>query len=256
MTISVRSSSQTRTFSRIAVIVLVSAFVSSGGKAAAGFVTYDFAGSITSTTQFKASLPTGVTVGSTYTGTLTFDDSVPGGNPGTPNGDDYHLNAITELTVRIGSDTYSLANILRQYGGVSQQAIIVADNIPYTGGNLVDQFSSVGYSADYSIASHHKYTVLTLDLYEAGPNPSALVSNSSVGLNLDLAKFTTIHSINFEDSDVNSLTSADNSRLAFVGSLTSLQLRAVPEPSSILALGIGTLGLLGYGWRRCFWRLA
>jgi len=238
-----------RTFT-IALPVLIAVFVSQGRSASAGLVTYDFAGSITSTTQFNASLPTGLTVGDTYTGSFTFEDSTPAGNPGAPYGYDYHLNALTDLTVHIGSITYSLSNILRHYSGGSQNTVVVAPKIPYTGGNLSDQFNANGYSYDYSNASHHLYTVLSFSLYDVEPNPDALVSNSLVGLNLDLSKFVAIHSINFEDSDINSLTGADNSRLAFTGSVTSLQLEAVPEPSSIVMLGLGALGILGYGWRR------
>ena len=239
-------------FMRVAIVAVAFAFA--GGSASAGQITYDFAGTIVPTAQFNSSLPSGVQVGNPYTGTLIYDDSVPGDVnqiPDTPGHQFYHLGALLELTVQIGTATFSATNARSQYENHLHPGmpVIVVDNYPIPG-QLQDQISAIGGSYDYSDSSHHKYTVFGLDLYEKSANPTALTSSSLIGLNLDLANFTTIAAINFLDWDLNSITNADNSKLAFTGSSTSLELHAVPEPSSIVIVCTGTLGLLVYRSRR------
>ena len=92
--------------------------------------------------------------------------------------------------------------------------VIVANNYAYPGGDPRRSIQREWMPrSTIQVLRITEFVVLSFDLYDVEPNPTALSSNALAGINLDLAKFTTQATINFEDSDFNSVTGGYNSEV-------------------------------------------
>lgn len=193
--------------------------------AAAGPITFDFAGSVTSVVP---ALSGTFSPGDTFSGSYTFESTTPDADP-SPGG--FYAGAIIGLTFTIGPYTGTLG--LCSSGPCD---IFVQDN---------------GFGPCASVDCYF------LNVIPSGPSVAGVIPTSfQIGLNdftglafssdalpltpPDLSLFLPFFGVNF-----------DSFAFGVEGSITSFTLASpVPEPSTLLLLAAGIAGLTAYGWRR------
>jgi hypothetical protein len=203
------------------------------GEAKADLVTYVFSGSIIS-----ESGPAPINVGETFSGAISYDDSVPDQYIG-PDSDtvgDYHPSLNVQLTIG-DSVNYVIEN---QYSTIQ----LIDNNItlapPFVQNVYSAQVSSAYISVDDSveilIASQ-----TTLPSMPSGPLTSILLQ----GLVVNLQDAPSFREINFTHSD----SINPNNDYVFRGQLDSIT--ATPEPSTLTTAALGIMTVLGgYWWHR------
>jgi hypothetical protein len=212
----------------------------SAASARAGTVTYNFGGTVSSAYTDNVSLPTNVTTGAAFTGTLVYDDSAPVSSSSSIF-NAYDTSLLT-LNVNIAGTAFTSSTILSKYTEGSETYIELITNDP-TGSQLRDSFIVAAGSYNYNDPNNQQNTAISLSLNDIEANPTALASDVLAGTTLDLSKFISGAQLQISDTSTNS-GSSYNYATDIVGNITSLSMSSVPEPSSII---MGLLSLASFG---------
>jgi len=196
--------------------------------AQAAVVEYIFGGVVSSKSVYGSlglQLPSDVTIGATVSGVLKFEDSTPLASSSSAGAYNVY-NAVTDFTATIGSTTYSKTAMNQQYANAPRSKVEIYNNLTSgTPGNYLDAFKGSVGSENHSDTSNYRETRMTLDFEENTPSPQAIGSSSLSGLQLDLSKFTTKHTLQYYDFNLSLGGGGYKYMLSFDANITSLSMR-------------------------------
>jgi len=197
---------------------LIVALFSSTGELKAGPITFDFTGTITSVPNNLPPSLASIRVGTSFSGSYTFDSGAPDLTPGEPQLGIYGFSSPFQYTLNIGGKTFTSRLFI----------IEVHNNAPF------DQYS-VG-SLDVQDIAPEEFHFISIQIYLNPPTPTAFSTKALPLIPPNLADFSLRRILSFAGLP---LTSTDYEQIFFVeGSIDSLTVSPIPVPTTTPPLAV------------------